>query len=139
MFIVPTHLSPVSWYFGEIFSSHKTAQTKAILSICQVKSFRKLTNRQTSCDFSVLEFRILIPNINFALSLFMLFDNFFSYDGREEEEQVVKVEPHSNGPLFVEIHAFLGYFFVHIIRPSSFATSTHSLFMLSRLNRALSP
>jgi len=31
-----------------------------------------------------------------------------SYDGREEEEQVVKVEPHSNGPLFVEIHAFLG-------------------------------
>jgi len=29
------------------------------------------------------------------------------YADREEEEYVVKVEPHSNGPLFVEVNAFL--------------------------------
>lgn len=27
-------------------------------------------------------------------------------EGEEEEEYAVKIEPHSNGPLWVEMHAF---------------------------------
>ena len=57
-------------------------------------------------SFSMLDFSFKKPTYPILVEKFTI-DILFRYADREEEEYVVKVEPHSNGPLFVEVNAFL--------------------------------